>query len=456
MKVKKKSYEINMCEGPLFGKILIFSVPLMFSSILQLLFNAADMVVVGQFSGKESLAAVGATNALVNLLINIFVGLSVGANVLIARYYGARQEKEIEKTVHTAITLSLIGGAILAIMGNILAKPLLSVMGCPADVIDLSALYMRIYFMGMPVVLLYNYGSSILRAIGDTKRPLYYLAITGVINVALNLFFVIKLHMGVAGVALATVISQCVSAALLVRCLTHMEGGWRLNIRKLYIDKEKAVKILQTGLPAGLQGSVFSLSNVMIQSSLNTFGSVVMAGASAATNIGGFVQVAVNAFHQSAQCFTSQNLGGRKYERVNKVLRNCLILATIVGVVLGGLCYLFGEQLISIYNTDPEVIRYGLYKLKWVYLPYFLCSIMEVLCGQLRGLGQVVVPMVVSIGGVCGLRILWVYTVFAKAPSLSSLYASYPVTWAITGAIHAICYMVIWKKMKKNLKLEVE
>lgn len=452
MKAEKKIYEMNMCEGPLFGKIIMFSLPLMCSSILQLLFNAVDMIVVGQFGGKESLAAVGATSSLINLLINMFVGLSVGANVLIARYYGARQNEEIEKTVHTAITLSLIGGVILAVLGSILAKPLLSVMGCPANVIDLSALYMRIYFMGMPVVLLYNYGSSILRAIGDTKRPLYYLTIAGIVNVILNLLFVMKLGMDVAGVALATVISQCVSATLLVRCLTRMEGGWKLNIRKLYMDKEKVMQILQTGLPAGLQGSVFSLSNVVIQSSLNTFGSVAMAGSSAAANIEGFVYVAMNAFHQSAQCFTSQNLGGGKYKRINQVLMSCLIAVTVAGIVFGGSCYLFGEKLVAIYNSDPNVIRYGVERLRWICLPYFLFGIMDVLCGQLRGLGQSVAPMVVSIGGVCGLRILWVYTVFAMAPSLPTLYASYPVTWVLTSIAHAICYIFIWKKMINHLQ----
>lgn len=451
MKEQKKSYEINMCEGPLAGKMLIFTIPLMFSGILQLLFNAADTIVVGRYAGREALAAVGSTTSLINLLVNLFMGLSVGANMLIARYYGAKKEEDIRTTVHTSITVAALAGVVLAILGNVFAKPLLTLMGSPADVIDLAALYVKIYFMGMPVILIYNYGAAILRAVGDTKRPLYYLTAAGVVNVVLNLVFVIGFELSVAGVAMATVISQCVSVVLLLRCMCTMEGSCRLELKKLGINKEKAWLLLRYGLPAGLQSSVFSFSNVLIQSSINSFGSVAMAGASAAANIEGFVYTAMNAFQQTALCFTSQNLGGGKYERINKVFRNSLLMVALTGILMGGGCYLFGRQLLGIYSPDAEVISYGLTRMRLICLPYFLCGLMDVLVGMLRGLGYAVAPMCVSIVGACGLRIVWIVTVFAKFHSLEVLYSSYPITWIITAGIHLICFIAIWSKMKKRL-----
>ena len=451
MSEQKKSYEMNMCEGPLAGKMLLFTVPLMFSGILQLLFNAADTIVVGRYAGREALAAVGSTTALINLLVNLFMGLSVGANILVARYYGAKREKDIEETVHTSITVAALAGVVLAILGNIFVKPLLVLMGSPEDVIDLAALYVKIYFMGMPVILVYNYGAAILRAVGDTKRPLYYLTAAGIVNVVLNLLFVIKFELSVAGVALATVISQCVSVALLLRCMYKMEGSCHLEFRKLGINQEKAWLLLRHGLPAGLQSSVFSFSNVLIQSSINSFGSVAMAGSSAAANIEGFVYTSMNSFQQTALCFTSQNLGGGKYERISRVFRNSLLMVACVGLFMGGGCYLLGNQLLRIYSSDAEVISYGLIRMRWICLPYLLCGLMDVLVGMLRGLGYAVVPMCVSVIGACGLRILWIATVFAKFHSLDVLYSSYPISWIITGATHLICFIVIWRKMKKKL-----
>ncbi len=357
---KKKSYEMNMCEGPLAGKMMIFTIPLMFSGILQLLFNAADTIVVGRYAGKEALAAVGSTTSLINLLVNMFMGLSVGANILISRYYGAKKEEDIRETVHTSITVAALAGVILAVLGNLFAKPILILMGSPADVVELAAIYVKIYFAGMPVILIYNYGAAILRAIGDTKRPLYYLTAAGVVNVVLNLIFVIGLKLSVAGVALATVISQCVSVGLLLNCMCKMEGSCRLELKKLGMNKEKAWLLLRHGLPAGLQGSVFSFSNVLIQSSINSFGSVAMAGSSAASNIEGFVYTAMNSFQQTALCFTSQNLGGGKYDRIPKVLRNSLLMVALVGIVMGGGCYIFGRQLLGVYSSDTEVIAYGI------------------------------------------------------------------------------------------------
>ena len=455
MSKQKKSYEMNMCEGPLAGKMLIFTIPLMFSGILQLLFNAADTIVVGRYAGPQALAAVGSTTSLINLLVNMFMGLSVGANILISRYYGAKREQDIHETVHTSITVAAIAGIILAVVGNIFAKPLLVLMGSPEDVVDLAAIYVKIYFMGMPVILIYNYGAAILRAIGDTKRPLYYLTTAGVVNVILNLIFVIGMDMSVAGVALATVIAQCVSVALLLRCMCKMEGSCRLELKKLGIHKEKAVLLFRYGLPAGLQGSVFSFSNVLIQSSINSFGSVAMAGSSAAANIEGFVYTAMNSFQQTALCFTSQNLGGGRYERINKVLRNSMLMVTFVGVVMGGGCYFFGEDLLKVYTSDPEVIAYGLIRFKWIGIPYFICGIMDVLVGMLRGLGYAVVPMFVSIIGACGFRILWIATVFAQYHSMDVLFSSYSISWLLTGGTHLICYFVVWKRLRKRLEKSV-
>ena len=449
--MSKKSYEINMCEGPLFSKIVVYSVPLILSGVLQLLFNAADTIVVGRFAGSEALAAVGSTGSLINLLTNVFMGLSIGANVLIARYYGAGREKDASKAVHTSILLSIISGFILMILGILAARPLLTLMGSPADVIDLSVLYIRIYFAGMPVILLYNFGSAILRAVGDTKRPLYYLSFAGVINVVLNLIFVIGFKMSVAGVALATIISQAVSAALIVHCLMKMDGMCKLELRKLSIDIPMMINMIKLGLPAGMQGSIFSISNVLIQSSINSFGSVVMAGNAAASNVEGFTYIAMNALHQTALTFTSQNYGQRKFERIKKIQLICVGMVTVVGLVVGGGSYLFGETLLRFYSTDAEVISYGMIRMGYIAVFYFLCGIMDVMVGGLRGLGYSVMPMIVSLLGACGLRILWIFTIFAHFRTLDMLYISYPITWTITASVHVICYVIGIRKMQKGV-----
>lgn len=444
--MKRKSYEIDMCSGSLFPKILMFSIPLMLSSILQLLFNAADMVVVGRFAGSTALAAVGANASLINLLTNLFIGFSVGANVLVARFYGAKKEGEISETVHTAVVLSVVCGLGLMVFGMLVAPQILVVMGTPGDVLSQAVLYIRIYFAGMPVILLYNFGSSILRAVGDTQRPLYYLFGAGIINIVLNLIFVIGFHLGVAGVALATVISQVVSAGLILRCLMHMEGGCRVELKNLRMKKEKVLQIVRIGLPAGLQGTVFSLSNVLIQSSVNSFGSVAMAGNTAASNIEGFIYMAMNSYHQTALSFTSQNFGAGNYKRIGKVLAECLAMVTGVGLGMGWAAYLSGSWLLGIYSSDPKVIEVGLLRLSVICTTYCLCGIMDVLVGELRGLGYAVMPMVVSLLGACGFRILWIFTVFQGHRSLWALYLSYPVSWVLTGAVHMVCYWMVRKK----------
>lgn len=445
-----KSYEMDMCSGPVLGKVLVFALPLMLSGILQLLFNAADVIVVGRFAGSQSLAAVGSTSSLINLLINLFIGLSVGVNVLVAKYHGARDEEEVSTTVHTAVAVSLISGLFLVVVGTGAARPLLELMGTPEDVINKSVLYMRVYFSGMPVIMLYNFGSAILRAIGDTKRPLYYLFIAGVVNVVLNLFFVISLNMDVAGVALATVASQCISAGLIVRCLMKSQGGLRLHLKRLRVDTKKLAQIVRIGLPAGMQGAIFSISNVLIQSSVNSFGSVAMAGNTAASNIEGFVYTAMNAVYQTNLSFTSQNIGGKKFSRLNRILYTCMGVVTATGLILGLGAVAGGNRLLGIYSSDPEVISYGANRLLLICAPYFICGLMDTAVGSLRGMGYSMLPMVVSLTGACVFRVVWIFTVFARLRSLKVLYISYPISWSITAAAHLFCYFKLRRKFPKE------
>lgn len=445
---KTRSYEIDMLNGPLLPKIIAFSVPLMLSGVLQLLFNAADIVVVGRYVGHSALAAVGSTGALINLLVNVFIGLSIGANVLVARHFGAGHDHLVSDVVHTAILAALVSGTVLVVVGVLLSKPLLTLMGTPDDVLSQAALYMSIYFVGMPVMMVYNFGAAILRAVGDTKRPLYYLTSAGVINVLLNLFFICVVGMGVEGVALATIISQAVSACLIIRCLLHSEASYRLVPSKLHINKNVLKQMLRIGLPAGFQGALFSLSNAVIQSSINSFGSVAMAGSTAAANIEGFIYTAMNAFHQSNVSFTSQNLGAGHYKRIRQSLYICIGSVTVVGIALGFLVLTFARPLLGIYAPgQPEVIEYGLLRMQIISSTYFFCGIMEVLVGSLRGMGYAIMPMIVSLTGACGLRILWIYTVFASHRGLRTLYISYPVSWIITASIHAICFVVVYRRL---------
>lgn len=448
--MSSKKYEINMTSGPLLGKILLFAIPLMLSSLLQLLFNAADVIVVGRFAGSMALAAVGSTSALINLLTNLFMGLSVGANVLFARYIGSNQQKEAKDLMHTSITISILSGIILTIIGLLFSHPLLQWMGTPEDVIDLASVYMKIYFLGMPAMLFYNFGSAILRAVGDTRRPLIFLTISGFINVILNIIFVTQFHMSVAGVALATIISQFISACLLFYCMIRSDGACRLEVKNLTLNMRHLQKIVSIGLPAGLQGVIFSLSNVLIQSSVNSFGAIAVAGNSAAANIEGFVWVSMNALHQSAISFTSQNYGAREFKRVHKTLICCQFLVILTGLGMGNAAYLFGNKLLSFYNSDPEVIAYGLVRMKYICVLYFTCGVMDTFVGSIRGLGYSFMPTIVSLLGACALRIVWIATIFRYFHTLESLYISYPVSWVLTLSIHFICYMLATKKLFKD------
>ncbi len=448
-KGRGSGYEIDMTNGPLLGKIVRFAIPLAISGILQLLFNAADMIVVGRFAGANALAAVGATGALINLIVTLFMGLSVGTNVLVAQYYGGDHQKDLSETVHTSILASLLFGVVLIGIGMVLARPILTAMATPADVLDQAVLYMRIYFIGMPVMMLYNFGAAILRAVGDTQRPLYFLVIAGVVNVVLNLFFVIVLHMDVAGVATATDISQAVSALLVLRCLIKTDGPYQVDLRRLTIKKDKLIRRVKIGLPAGIQGASFSISNVLIQSSINSFGSMAMAGNTAAANIEGFVGMGVDAFSQAALSFTGQNMGAGKPERIRKIILLCMGMGMGVGLVLGVGCRLAGPQLLGFYTEDPQVIDYGLRRMNYVCVLQCVAATMGVMVGVLRGMGSSIAPMAITMTFVCGFRVVWLFTVFAAAPSLEMLYISYPITWALA----AFCDLLFYFHLKRKLKL---
>lgn len=450
----KRSYEIDMCNGPLLGKILRFSIPLMLSGILQLLFNAADIIVVGQFTGSEALAAVGSTGSLNNLIVNIFLGLSIGSSVMVARYYGAQDWAGVQEVVHTSMLVSAISGVFLIFLGLLLAPPLLELMGTPDNVLDQAVLYMRIIFVGMPAMMIYNFGAAVLRAVGDTRRPLIFLLISGVVNVLLNLFFVLVFHMGVAGVALATIISQAISAGLVVFCLMRSHGCYQLFLRQLRISKRKLIEIAKVGLPAGIQGAVFSISNVLIQSSINSFESIAMAGNTAASNIEGFVYTSMNALYQASLSFTSQNIGAKKMNRIVPILVRCLGCVIAVGGGLSCLVLLFSRPLLGIYSSDPAVIEFGVGRLSVVCATYLLCGMMDVTCGSIRGMGYSITPTIVSLAGACGLRILWIYTIFLLQHTLFCLYLSYPISWAITFLAHLICFILFYHAQKKKLSAE--
>ncbi len=447
-----RRYEMDMTTGPLLPKILIFSGPLILTGILQLLYNAADIVVVGRFAGAASLAAVGSTGSLINLIVNIFMGLSVGASVMVARGYGAGDYKAVQDTVHTSILVALISGVAVGIFGFVMARPILHWMDSPDDVIDLAALYVRIYFLGMPFNLLYNFGAGILRAVGDTKRPLYYLTISGAVNVVLNLILVIGFHMDVAGVAIATVASQAISTVLVLMCLIRTHTSIHLDLKKLAVRKDAMIGIVRVGLPAGLQGSLFSISNVMIQSAVNSFQSTAMAGNAASSNLEGFVYTAMNCIYQADLTFASQNFGARNMKRVKKTLWNCLGTVVVIGLTLGLLFLLLDRFLLGIYNQDPDVIDFGVMRM-WIIMPtYFICGMMDVMVGQLRGVGYSVLPMIVSLSGACLFRIVWITTIFSMPAyhTLQVLYLSYPVSWALTFAIHMTCYLTIARKKLKE------
>ena len=449
MKMIFKNRDKDMCNGPIFGKMVLFALPIMAMNILQLMFNAADMVVVGRFSGKEALAAVGATGAIINLIVNLFMGLSVGTSVIVAQDSGAGRPDAVSKSVHTSIAISILGGILVMVLGLILCNPLLIMMGTPMDIIDLSALYLRIYFLGLPASMIYNFGAAILRAVGDSRRPMYFLLASGIVNVILNLYFIVVLHMSVDGVALATVISQYLSMVLVLLCLIRSkEEKLRLTLKEMRIDSRKLKQIIHIGLPAGLQGLLFSISNVLIQSAINSFGSAMVAAGSAAGNIEGFVATPMNAYYNAAITFTGQNMGAKKYDRIDKVAKICTILIFVTWILIGGLTMLFSRPLLSIFTSDPEVIRLGVIRINVLMIAYFTCGIMNVYPGLTRGMGFSILPMICTLVGACLMRIVWLVTVFAWFPTVFMLFACYPVTWALAGVGQVASFFYARKRVR--------
>lgn len=447
-----KQKKLNMLEGPLFSSIVSYTIPIILTSILQLLFNAADMIVVGRYCGSVSVAAVGATGSITNLIINLFIGLSVGAGVTVAHALGSKQDEEAHRTIHTAVPTALVCGVILTVIGVRYAETFLRLMDTPESVLPLSTVYMRIYFGGIAFTMVYNFCASILRATGDTKNPLFFLTIAGIVNVVLNVIFVRLLNMNVAGVALATVISQGISAVSMVVILMRRTDACKLVLSKMRFHRVQLLKMIQIGLPAGIQGSLFNISNVLIQSSVNSFGDVFMSGNAAAQNIEGFVYVCINSFSQTSVNFVGQNHGAHQYNRVKQTLWICLGCVAVVGISLGSLAYAFAPKLLSIYITDSaEAISYGIIRISFICLFYFLCGMMDVTTGALRGMGASIAPMLISVLGICGIRIVWIYTIF-RLPQFHTpqvLYFSYPMSWMITFAIQLAVFFMVFRKRQR-------
>ncbi|MBR2189152.1 MAG: MATE family efflux transporter [Eubacterium sp.] len=438
---------IDMTHGPLAGKLIMFAIPLIAANILQLLFNAADVIVVGRFAGSDSLAAVGSTTSAIFLFINVMMGLSVGVNVMIARFLGITgEDRKISRTVHTAVSVGILGGIGVGLVGIALAGPLLRLMAVPEEIFPLAVLYMRIYFAGTAFNMVYNYGAAALRARGDTKRPLYYLTISGLLNVILNLLFVIVLKMNVAGVALATIISQGVSAVLVLINLSKSDDALRFSFRNLCIDGKLLADMARIGVPAGLQMCLFSIANMTVQGAINSYGGTVMAGVSAATSIESFMYTAMAALHQTCQTFTSQNAGARKYDRVDRVVRLCLLYALIVGVVLSLVIDGFRYPLLHIYNTDPAVVEAGVVRMVIMVTPYFIYGMADVFVGAIRGCGHALSPVIATLLCTCLLRILWTLWLDTSRYGVEWIYYSFPVTWLLL----LIVVFIIWRHVRKQ------
>lgn len=451
-----RNRDMDICSGPLFSKILIFALPIMAMNILELLFNTADMVVVGRFSGSKALAAVGATGSLINLIVTLFMGLSVGTSVIVAQDYGAGQPDAVSRSVHTSIAISIIGGFIVMAAGLVLCQPLLVIMGTPGDILNLSVLYMRIYFVGVPAIMVYNFGAAILRAVGDSRHPMYYLIFTGIVHVIFNLFFVIVLHMSVGGVAWATVISQYLSVLLIMICLIRYDGVIRFIPRQMRIDGHKLKNIVKIGLPAGLQGLLFSISNVLIQSAVNSFGSTMVAASSAASNVEGYIGTTMNAYYNSAVTFTGQNMGAKKYDRIDTVAKVCTILIFATWILLGGATILFGRPLLGIYTSDPEVIELGMLRMNVMMVAYFTCGIMNVYPGLTRGMGYSILPMLCTLVGACLMRIVWLATFFTWYPTVIMLFTCYPITWTLAGLGQVGSFLYARRQIRKRAVIDAE
>lgn len=447
-----KKYEIDMTNGTIMDKLITFSLPLMLSGILQLMFNAVDIIVVGQFSGSRPLAAVGSTSALINVFTNFFIGISLGTKVLAARFFASGKIKEMSDTVHISILFAAISGVAMMIVGLLFSRFALELMETPDEVIDMAALYLKIYFVGVPFFMLYNYGAAVLRAVGDTRRPLVFLVISGTVNAILNVILVVAFHLDVEGVAIATVISQMISCVLVLRCLCKTDAGYQLHFSKLSINGKYLRQIFQVGVPAGIQSTVINFSNVLLQSSVNSFGSIAMAGYTAANNLLGFLYTSINSVTQACMSFTSQNYGVKKTKRMDRVLIDCIILSILIATVMGGAFYVFGPQILSVYNKEPDVIKSGMEILSFTTLTYFLCGIMDLFPGAMRGMGRSGVPMILSIIGTVGTRIFWIYVIFPRNRALDVLFISYPVSWGLTIVMQVCCFIIVRRKVHREIQ----
>lgn len=447
-----KKHTVDMTQGGTYSHIIRFVVPMIITSVLQILYNAADMIIVGRFDSETALAAVGSTSSAINLTINLFIGLSSAANVVVARKYGAKNLNGVSKVVHTSIALALISGLFVAVLGILASRKILLLMGSPEEVIDLSTLYMRIYYLGIPATMLYNFGSAILRAIGDTKRPLKYLTIAGITNIVLNFILVVFFKMSVAGVAIATAVSQIISAILVIRCLVKTDECYKLYLDKIKIHIKELGELLYLGIPAGIQSSIFSISNVIIQSSINSVGKIAMAGNAASSNVEGIVYVAMNSYYHAAVTYISQNYGAGNFKRIGKGLRASCISVTITGLIFGGIMCLVPEFVIGIYSDSPDVIAVGAQRLVYLCATYFLCGLMDVMVAGTRGMGTSVIPMMISITGVCGIRIIMVLACapYKEIDDLVMLYISYPVSWAVTAFLHLISFLILKRKKERE------
>ena len=453
---RHKRYEMDMTKGALLPQILRFSVPLILTNVLQILYSAVDVAVVGRFASAEAMAAVSSSSSLIALMTKIFIGLSLGANVLVAQAYGSGNHQRIRESVHTSMLLSLLSGGLVMAVGLCLGRPMLTWMNTPDDVLPQATLYVQIYFSGSVFNMVYNYGAAVMRAVGDSRRPMYYLILSGAVNVVFNMIFVIVFHMGVVGVALATVISQMLAAALVVIALMRSHTSIRLDLRKLRINPHKILPQIKIGLPAGVQGAMFAISNMILQSAVNSFGSAAMAGNGAGGNIEGFIYVATNSFYTACLTFTSQNVGARKADRIGKIMRTCLSCEMTVGLLLGVLMMVFGKPLLGIYSSDPVVIEKGLERIYATGIPYFLLGMSEVYVGGLRGMGSSFGPMIISVLGICVMRLAWVAFIFPLSPSIFTLYISYPVSWGITALAQGIYYLIVKKKMVAKIRQELQ
>lgn len=439
--------QIDMLHGSLWDKVLVFALPIALSSILQQLFNAADIAVVGRFAGTEAMAAVGSNSSLISLIINLFVGLSVGANVVIAGYLGKGDKEKARDALHTSMAVALLSGLFLLVFGQIAIRPILRLVGVPEDVFELSVLYLRIYFLGMPFMMVYNFAAAALRSKGDTRRPMVILTAAGLVNVVLNLLLVCLFGMSVDGVAIATVVSQALSAGALVYLLQNEVGPLRFSFRNLRVHGAILKDMAHIGIPSGLQGCVFSLSNVCIQSAINSLGTVTMAACTAALNYEMFAVYIFSSFSQACVTFTSQNFGAGNYRRCDRVFRVCWGLAAIFMCTLSAVLLIWGRPLLGIFDSDPKVIEIGMIRI-WYIMPFQLLNMsVDVISGGLRGLGRSVVPTIISLCGICGVRLLWVYTVFRLYPTLQCLTIAYPLSWAVTTVAIVIAYLFVRRKV---------